>query len=781
VRSYVATVMCLLVVSAARGQNSGNTASRTDSLAAGALHHSVMLLRHASGKPIARAARLVSLAEFARRLAPGDPDINNTIAYISLLRNKEKALARAIRKRFSARPGDHALALQWLSSEMKGFQDAQSRSTFLGGLLMDTKRQPELRAAAGVHLADIFIGQGKRKEASDAFDTAVKLDPHLSTALVGQLTLAEKVSPIDRAVVLAKELLVNPHSAGQAAQLGEMLDAAGLYEQAARFYDYAWRVNRRMGLGHKVSLDFAVQHCNALLNAGQYKRATEIFGSISRKYSESVLLRVLLIEACNNSSQIERAKIYAGEIEAIFAPKLAGGQPDASAAAELAWLYLITGTDIQLALDYAKRAASLKPLAPESIRALAAARVLSRKKSIVDLGRTNLQKIADKDVFAAAFLAEHYFLVARPEDGKKLVLSGLSLSRSGQAARRLTALARKHKITIPPAEGSKELQALAESLPKSLLALGLAPEESLNLKVLAPRQVDAGNGIVVQVELSSTYDGRISAGMGGLIPATVSIDVTVEGRQTGKFKDVARLVLPIGRYLSGGKKVTASGRIDVGKLHTLLAAHPLDDLKLTVLPRLIDPGANTPGDQAPAPAPLATASPAVITRTSILGKFEKSTPAKWRSTYKHCLSLIVGDMKVNNLRVRMRAANQIASLLVLSDGIKSGKLRPPYQLAGQIDRDVLILMAAAMLKDRSDIVRSEMLSALGGVQLDGAIIRSFSSIIKDPSALVRFRLVELLGASGLSGQEPILKHFAKDKYDLVADLSKAMLTAAKND
>ena len=778
-RSYFATAMCLLVVSAACGQDSGDTASRADSLAAGGLHHSVMLLRHASGKPIARAARLVGLAEFARRLAPDDPDINNTIAYISLVRDKEKALALAIRKSFIARPDDHALGLQWLSSEMKGLQDAQLRSTFLSGLLTDTRRPPELRAAAAVHLADILIGQGRREKASAAFDTAVKLDSHLPAALLGQLTLAETVSPADRAKVWVKELLVNPHSVRQAAQLGEMLDAAGLYKQAARFYDYAWRVNRHMGLERTVSIDFAVQHCNSLLNAGRYKQATEIFGPASRRFSESVLLRVLLIEACNHSSQTERAKMYAGEIEAIFAPKISGGQPDASVAAELAWLYLITGMDLPRALDYAKRASDLKPRAPATIRAMAAAQVLSGKGSMVDLGRASLQKIADKDVFATAFLAEYYYLVGRPDDGKKMVLSGLSLSRSGQAARRLTALAGKHKITIPPAEGSKELQALAESVPESLLALGLAPEKSFHLKVLAPRQVDAGNAIVVRVELAGTYDGRISVGMGGLVPATVSIDVTAEGRDTGKFKDVVRLVLPVGRYLSGGQKVAVSGRIDVGKLHTFLLAHPLDDFELTILPRLIDPGAKTPGDHQP--PPLATAAPGVITRTSILGEFDRSTTAKWASTYKHCLSLIVGDMKASDLRTRMRAANQIASLLVLSDGIKSGEVRPPRQLFGQINREVLVLMAAEMLKDGSDVVRSEMLASLGGVKLDGTIIRGFGGIMKDRSALVRFRLVELLGASGLSGQEPILKHFAKDKYDLVSDLAKAMLAAAKDD
>jgi tetratricopeptide (TPR) repeat protein len=780
VKLHLAIATCLLVVSTACGQDSSKDASSVDTLAAVGLLHSVMLLRHAPEKPVARAPRLVGLAEFARRLAPDDPDINNTIAYLSLMRNKEKALTLAIRKSFLANGGAHALGLQWMASEMKGFQDSQSRAEFLNALIIDTKRPPELRAAAAVYLADILIGQGLRQKASEAFNTAVKLDPNLPAALNGQLTLSGKVSPVDRAKVLAIELRVNPHSLRQAAQLGEILDAAGLYTQAARFYDYAWEVNKRMGRGRKISLDFAVQHCNALLNAGRYEQATKIFGPISRKFTESVLLRVLLIEACNNSAQTQRAKIYAGEIEAIFAPKISGGNPEASAAAELAWLYLITGTDIQLALEYAKRAAQLEPNAPATVRALAAAQILSGKKSIVDLGRVGLQKIADKNVFAAAFLAEHYFKINREEDGKTLVLSGLAFSRSGQAARRLTALAKKHKITIPPTEGSEELQTLAESIPESLLTLGLEPEKSLSLKIIAPKHIDAGDGIVVQAELSSTYDGKLSTGMGGFIPATVSIDVTVKGRKNAQFKDVVRLLLPVGRYLARGKTVTVSGRIDFGKLHTLLVTHPLDDLELTISPRLIDPGDRTPSLLASPPPGLTSATPAVITRTSIMGKFDQSTITPWRTTYARSLSLIMGDMKISDLKVRIRAANQIASLLVLSDGIKSGDLRPPNQLSGRIDRAVLILMAAEMLKNSSDVVRAEMLAALGDVKLEGSIIRSLSSIIKDRSALVRFRLVELLGASGISGQDPILKYFAKDKYDLVSNLAKAMLPPKKD-
>jgi hypothetical protein len=90
-------------------------------------------------------------------------------------------------------------------------------------------------------------------------------------------------------------------------------------------------------------------------------------------------------------------------------------------------------------------------------------------------------------------------------------------------------------------------------------------------------------------------------------------------------------------------------------------------------------------------------------------------------------------------------------------------------------------MVAEVLKNPSDIVRAEMLNGLGQVKLDAVIIRMLVGAIRDTSALVRFRLVELLGSSGLPGQEPIIKHFTKDKYDLVSDLAKAMQKAAKSD
>jgi len=761
----------VLAVSAG-GQDSDRPA---DGLAAGSLLHSAMLLRHASGKPPGRAARLVGLTQFALRLAPDDAEVNSTAAYIALVRGKDKAYAGAIAKSFAARPADHALGLEWLSVRMRQLQDANSRADFLKALGSGAKHPPALLAAAAVERAKILTGQDRRKEAREAFEAAVKLDPHLPGALEGHLALLEKPSTADQADVWAKLLAVNPHAMHQAAQLGEMLDAAGLHQQAVRFYHHAWRVNKRLGMQSTVSPEFVIQYCNAMLNAGLHEDVYPTLGSLTDKFSESVLFRVLLIEACNRSGQTQPAEFYRGQIEAIFAPRTSGGEPQASAAAELAWLYLITDGDAGQALKYAEKADRIKPGDPDVARALAVARLVSGKGTIkeVEAARAELEKIAAKDVFAAAFLAEHYFRANKIDAAKKKVLSGLKLSRSGQAARRLMALAKKLKIEVPPADGSPELQTVAKSVPDGVLAMGLTPEKFISLKIIpANAAVDAGRPIVVRAELTSTYAGGISTGPGGMIPPAISIDAIVEGREGGKFIDTVRLVLPTGKYLTKGRKVTVSGRIDLGELQGFLVAHPLDRLKLTVSGRLIDPAARRP--DRPIAEPLAAATPAVIVREGVMGRFDRSKAENWPKAYRRCLSLIVGDMRSRDQKIRMRAANQTASLLVLCDRIAASKLSPPKQLIGHIDRDVLVLMAAESLKDRSDVVRAEMLAALGSVSLDGGIIRKLTGVIRDPSPLVRFRLVELLGASGLSGQDTILEHFSSDKYDLVAQLAKAL-------
>ena len=83
-------------------------------------------------------------------------------------------------------------------------------------------------------------------------------------------------------------------------------------------------------------------------------------------------------------------------------------------------------------------------------------------------------------------------------------------------------------------------------------------------------------------------------------------------------------------------------------------------------------------------------------------------------------------------------------------------------------------MMVEMLKDPSDVVRAEMIASLGYVDLDKSIIQFLGGpLIEDPSPLVRMRLVELLGASGVPGQKTMVDYFAADGDNLVRLMASA--------
>ncbi len=772
--SVISVAICLCAASAAKAQPLSTVPSKADVLAAASLRHSAGQLVRASDKPVARAARLVGLARFADRLAPGDGRTNRILAFVYASQDKLELLTKAVGVCLAAQPGDHAMGLRWLSLELGVRQQAHKRIEFLSGVLADGNRPAPLRAAAAVQWADILSGQGQRDKARNAYAQALKLDPYLPAALRGYLASLDEPTPVDRVRASAGLLVANPRALSIAAELGEFLDALGLYKQAVRFYDYAWQVNRITGRQSNVSHDFIIQYCNAMLNAGQHARAINTFETLPRRFVDSLLLRSLLIEACRATGKDRQADRFAKEIQAIFTARTSGGELTTLAATELAWLQLVTGGDVKQALKHAGQAAATNPDDFNARRVLSAARLLAQSEDLVQQGEAGLVKLADKDIFATAFLAEHYFKTGKTDRGKKMVLVGLSLSRSGHSARRLLALAAKHKIVVPPAAFSIEVGAVVESIDPNVLEMGLAPEKFVTVTIRPLHdQVAVGEPLVVEVVMANIGKAPVPLGQGALVPMALNLSVSTQGPSPRQFADVQQVVWPAPRYLQVGQSTKATARIDVGALSDWLVTRPLTQCRLTVFGMLVDPARR--GRILRDALPAVVVGPAVIARTDMLDQFDRSTEANWSKAYRNALGVVVGDMKNPDPAVRMRAVRRTTAMLALTDAAAVGDVRLHQPLIGKVARPVLVLMVSEALKDRSDLVRAEMLAALQQVKLDAPIIRQLTIVVRDGSALVQFRLVELLGASGLEGQEAILAHFAEARYDLIAELARAFV------
>jgi hypothetical protein len=218
-------------------------------------------------------------------------------------------------------------------------------------------------------------------------------------------------------------------------------------------------------------------------------------------------------------------------------------------------------------------------------------------------------------------------------------------------------------------------------------------------------------------------------------------------------------------------------RIDVGRLAAFLARHPLEEFVLNV-EGIVDPLQK--GETFRSSLPSVRPTPVVITRASLLGQFDRSKMDEWPGAYQRALGSITEGIGRGTLRRRMLAARQLASLLALVREVEESKASMPKPLADIVKKPVLLSMLQAVLADEAGVVRAEMLAALGHVRLDESIIPLLAGAIEDRSSLVRFRLVELLGASGTAGQETIVDYLAQDGDKMVRLMALAFRNGPKS-
>jgi HEAT repeat protein len=99
----------------------------------------------------------------------------------------------------------------------------------------------------------------------------------------------------------------------------------------------------------------------------------------------------------------------------------------------------------------------------------------------------------------------------------------------------------------------------------------------------------------------------------------------------------------------------------------------------------------------------------------------------------------------------------------------------PDALSKAVDKPVLLSMLNAVLKDRSPVVRAQMLKDLQNARVDGSIMGLLADTLRDESPLVRFRAAELIGSSDHRGGTDVLMSLRDDPNELVAMMSAIFL------
>lgn len=757
-------------------------------LAIESLLQSAQNLYHMPAAP-ARAGRLVALANKVAELAPDDPRALRLLSDVWQSQDKLTEAAQAARKQLQANPTDHAAGVRWIRLELAQRNRAVERSEFLKGVV-DTPTLPEpLRAVAAAELATLLIGQGAQTDAKAVLDQALELDPLNYAALVNRLDLMDSPTAADRAKTLIQLLRGNPRAWWIAQELAAALGDVGLHREAVGYLMHAWRLAEgKASLAEQAPVKFAADYASALLDADMPDEVVRLFGPQLERLADDDQGQFLslMVEAYRAAGQTQEAQQLAQRTERLYKNQLeqrelaaeikgenAANEVNAALASSLAWFYLLTGDQSDQALAYARKASDLGAAGEAQSLLLAASQVAAGET----LALANLEGMAKDYPLAAAVLAEHYFAAGDEAAARKAMLAGFKHPRRHLAYRKLMRLANAHNYDIPPAAEAPGVRNALAGLDRSVVQMGIDPGQFIEVTLRAPQmELELGAPVEVEAVFTNASDVPVPLGAWGLLDNMVGLKVRIDQTDRLTFSALPVAVLPAPRMLASGQSITARVRLDVGGFAAHLAHHPLPQLSLhvmgTIAPRETREGVVSSLPELPAPE-------VTIVRKGLLGDWRGTGQAD-ADRYNRGLADVEQFLQRGTPAERMRAARVVAGLLGWIRETESGDSRVPPELSRVVSKPQLLGLMAQAQKNPLPVVRAELAAALNYANLGPSMLNQLGAMIDDPSALVRFRMAELIGASGTKGNTRMINVYARDADPMVRLMAQAFLMASSS-
>lgn len=765
-RTIAAAMGFFLLSGAALGQatqpaGDSETALMADSFRASAVEAACM-----PASTNGRAARLVALCRMSDRLAPLHAATSAMLSDIYYARKEPSLEIAALEGYLKQNPADHGRWLRLLTAKVAALNTAQQRVEMLQAQAARQELPATVRAAATTLVAAVLHNQGKSAEALKLVDQALELDAYCPTALRLRLTLRPDASPSDRLETHLRLLRGDCRSWPDAYYAALDLSSAGLYEQALDFYEHAWQAAQTQA--GKAPPELATAYCNALLDAKKSRKALEVFGGSTAERKGNTDLSMLLIEAYQAEAKETRAAELIQTMAQAYVDRKRSGEFTIASEAELAWF----------SLAFQNRPDQARPHIDLALKGEPGNALYQRIGGVLDLlsgqrdsGRKTLEPLAEKDLYAALYLAKDYVAANDKDGAKRVVISAAKLARTGPAWRQLAELAGKIKADLPLSEHrEKMLETIKQFDPRYLLAF--RQMENFLSVTISPVQATliAGEPLEVDAVLKNSGPIELPLGSEGLAQPTMSFAV---GFGTGaasvaanSYNELPMAVWPAPRYLAPGASLSCRVRLDVAALADKLTRNSMDDTSL-IVQGVFDPRAGATGV-----AMGMKVTPLRIVRAGLLSGLGEKTDDR-PTAYKRVLGLMVGDLRRGDVRQRMLAARRLGSLLVLARELEMGRARSPEGLSKSIDKMVLLSMLRAFLKDASPAVRQEMVASMRLVDLDDTMVGLLAPAVNDESPAVRLRAVELLVGKQTTGYESLQKLFAEDKDPLVRDMARA--------
>lgn len=691
----------------------------------------------------------------AARLDPQLPDAFLGLYECESLRGRPESAAAALDSLLNV-DSSHSLAFErWIDAGLAGAQTLELQRDWLTRILKERDLGDRRKAVAHLRLAANALRRMEPDEARLQLDRAMACDPDQPDGLRLRVQLLTSRAPahVQVRTVLAA-LRTNPERIEDAWLAGNILDAYGFNEQAARFFDHALETLKLLHPGAALPTDYQLDLARNRAALGRLDEAEALCRAAIAADPAATHARLQLHWLLNKAGKIDEAGALAVQLRRSFAELMESDRGSAPDLAQAAWYFASIDPQPALAMRFAEAAVRLAPEDAFARRTLGWAQALNGRTSEAV---ATLAPLAGDDPLAAYQLARIRLDAGDAAAAQRIVSQVNRLPAFGQASDLLASLGLPGAQPQPAQRRYPEVADALTDFDASVLEFHREPKRFLSAELkLENTALAAGEPWWAVLALTNRGSFPITLGPGWMVNPTVVLSFEVAGDRQRAFPGLFLLSLDRVRVLQPGESVRLRQTLNIGPLRRLSRLAPQQLLRISVS-AILDPQQLPDGSWAP--SPTGQRLPAVAFNRLPVRAAE--VPA------------LIDAARSADAPERFRALEVLADLL--GESQRAAMKRLSYEPESVPDRQIADLLAAALQSEDAQ-ERARALDALMVVGLEQGTLDAARRCLKNKHWLVRLMAVRLLAereGPAFSRSASILSR--EDADDLVRDACAAYL------
>jgi len=656
---------------------------------------------------------------------------------------RQEAATNALTRYVRLRPEDDAARLKLIDLQIEGLQTAESRASFIRGMLKDGGLSRVCESDLRRRLASHHFERRETREAEREVEDALRLNPFSQEARELAYEIFGETEPGLQRVELALQLIgTNPTQTNLIWDLAEFLDQISLHRQAQEWYQRAIEIHRASS---KTPVPASYWHRVAIsyMHSGDFEQARKSADAALAADPSLHVARLLRGNALSRISQEQSAASDLDAVEKAYAAVMGEvrEKKQSDRAAEIAWFYCYYRPDKDKSLEFSKIA--MEDPQHGSLARLAHGYAL-RMNGKTDDAIKVLEPLSEVDQMAALELARA--CLERDDKSRALTVlhKGATIQYSGIAYNMIRDLLAKYGEVPPEAPPHPKIASAVEKFDRRIFDFPKRPESFLKFALRAEQSSLPAGPIEVTLRLENIGPFAITLGDGYLCRPLATLSARIGDERDADFPNYLQVMLNAKSILNPGDSLEKTIAIDVGGLREFLL-QSVDRAQTIRITGWFDPVLES-GKLVSGPGTIA-APTLEITRAAL-------------DLSPRGMGRVLDEAVSGDVPTRCRMADALGAILATVEAAKSRNATPPV-----VDADAIRATMAKLLADGDWRVRTHAIAASGWSRLDHRLTAAAAEGVRHPHPVVRMLSVRLFADQQGETFRPVAEAMARGDSD----------------